>query len=66
MWIDFSTRDEADRMRPANSWKLAVMRHKQSNLKITFLVFRINTALLSACTWPVRLGLGASGLLGPF
>ena len=64
--MDFSTRDGADRPRPANSWKLAVMRHKQSNLKITSLAFRINTALLSACTWPVRLGPGASGVLGPF
>lgn len=64
VWIDFSTRDGVDRTRPANSWKLAVMRHKQSNLKITSLAFKINTALLSACTWPVRLGLGASEVLG--
>lgn len=54
------------RKRPENSWKLAVMRHKQSNLKITSLAFRINTALLSACTWPAPLELGASGVLGPF
>lgn len=66
VWIDYSTRDGVDRTKPAHSWKLAVMTHKQSNLKITSLASRINTALLSACTWPVRLGLGASGVLGPF